>query len=39
VLSGRAKEVARRLGVTRTAVSISHAERYVVAQVVFESNG
>ncbi|MBI1983181.1 MAG: holo-ACP synthase [Acidobacteria bacterium] len=38
VLSGRAAEVARKLGVTRTAVSISHADHYVVAQVIFESD-
>jgi holo-[acyl-carrier protein] synthase len=39
VLSGRAKELARDLGVTRTAVSISHTDHYVVAQVIFESDG
>jgi len=39
VLSGRAEEVARKLGVARMEVSISHADRYVVAQVVFESDG
>ncbi len=39
VLSGRARQVARELGVTRTTVSISHADRYVVAQVIFESDG
>ena len=38
-LTGRAEQVARQLGATRTAVSISHAERYVVAQVIFESDG
>lgn len=38
VLSGRAGEVARDLGVTRTALSISHADHYVVAQVIFESH-
>ena len=38
-LYGRALELARQLGVTRTAVSISHADRYVVAQVIFESDG
>jgi holo-[acyl-carrier protein] synthase len=38
-LTGRAEEVARRLGVTRTAVSLSHSDRYVVAQVIFESDG
>jgi holo-[acyl-carrier protein] synthase len=39
VLSGRAEQVARELGVTRTAVSISHTENYVVAHVIFESEG
>jgi holo-[acyl-carrier protein] synthase len=39
ILRGQAEEIARRLGVTRTAVSISHAGRFVVAQVLFESNG
>ncbi len=39
LLRGRAKEVARALHVTRAAVSISHAARYVVAQVIFESDG
>lgn len=38
VLSGRAKELATQLGVTRIAVSLSHADRYVVAQVVFEAD-
>ncbi len=37
-LSGRAEQLAGALGVTRTAVSISHADRYVVAQVIFESD-
>ena len=37
-LSGRAQEIAQELGVTRMAVSISHADEYVVAQVVFESD-
>jgi holo-[acyl-carrier protein] synthase len=37
VLRGRAEEIARQLGVTRTAVSISHSDRYVVAEVIFES--
>src|SRR2546422_497693 len=31
-LYGRAQELAQQMGVTRTAVSISHADRYVVAQ-------
>jgi holo-[acyl-carrier protein] synthase len=39
ILRGQAEEIARRLGVIRTAVSISHAGRFVVAQVLFESNG
>ncbi len=38
-LYGRAAEVARQLGVTRMAVSLSHADRYAVAQVIFENNG
>ena len=38
VLSGRAGELARALGVTRTAVSISHSDRYAIAQVIFEAN-
>ena len=38
VLSGRAREVAEQLGVTLAVVSISHANRYVVAQVILESN-
>jgi holo-[acyl-carrier protein] synthase len=37
IFTGRAKEVADRLGVTRAGVSISHANRYVVAQVILES--
>ncbi|MCJ7503561.1 MAG: holo-ACP synthase [Acidobacteriia bacterium] len=39
LLTGRAQEMARTLGVTRTSVSLSHSGRYVVAQVIFESNG
>ena len=39
VLSGRAAELARKLGVTHTEVSLSHSDRYVVAQVIFEGNG
>lgn len=39
VLTGRAAQLARQLGVTHTAVSISHSDRYVVAQVIFESDG
>src|ERR1019366_4261374 len=38
VLTGRAQEVARGLGVTRMAVSISHSDRYVVAMVIFEGD-
>jgi holo-[acyl-carrier protein] synthase len=38
VLTGRALEVARELGVTRSSVSISHSDRYVVAQVIMESD-
>ena len=39
ILRGQAEEIARRMGVIRTAVSISHAGRFVVAQVIFESDG
>jgi holo-[acyl-carrier protein] synthase len=39
VFTGRAEELARQLGVTRAAVSISHSDRYVVAQVILESDG
>lgn len=39
VLTGRAEELARKMRVARTAVSISHADGYVVAQVIFESDG
>jgi len=39
VLTGRAAEIARALGVTRTAVSLSHSNRYAIAQVIFESDG
>jgi holo-[acyl-carrier protein] synthase len=38
-LTGRAGEIARALGVTRAAVSLSHSGHYVVAQVIFESDG
>ncbi|HZT71237.1 MAG TPA: holo-ACP synthase [Terriglobia bacterium] len=38
LLSGRAREVAEQLGVTHAVMSISHANRYVVAQVILESN-
>jgi holo-[acyl-carrier protein] synthase len=36
-LAGRAEQVARELGVRRMAVSLSHSNEYVVAQVIFES--
>lgn len=39
LLHGRAAELARELGVTRMAISISHADHYAVVQVVFESDG
>ena len=39
VLTGRAQEVARDLGVARASLSISHSDRYVVAQVILESEG
>ena len=39
ILRGQAEEIARRMGVIRTAVSISHSDRYVVAQVIFEADG
>jgi holo-[acyl-carrier protein] synthase len=39
ILRGQAEMIARRLGVTRTAVSIAHSDRFVVAQVIFESDG
>lgn len=38
VLTGRAQEVARELGVGRMSLSISHADQYVVAQVIFEAD-
>ncbi len=38
LLTGRALELAKELGVTRTCVSFSHSDRYVVAQVIFESD-
>ncbi len=38
-LAGRALEVARQLGVARASLSISHSDRYVVAQVILESDG
>jgi holo-[acyl-carrier protein] synthase len=39
LLHGRASELAQSLGVTVKTVSISHADHYAVAQVLFESNG
>ncbi len=38
-LTGRARELAERLGVNRTQLSISHTDRYSLAQVIFESDG
>ena len=38
VLTGRAQEVAQELRVSRTSISISHSDRYVVALVIFEGN-
>ncbi len=38
VLTGRAKEVAGELRVTRMSISISHSDRYVVAMVIFEGD-
>jgi len=38
VLSGKALEIARQMRVTRMAVSISHSDRYVVAEVIFEGD-
>jgi len=35
VLSGRAQELAQTLGVAQSAVSISHADSYAVALVIF----
>jgi holo-[acyl-carrier protein] synthase len=37
-LWGRAREVAQQLGVARVTVSLSHANHYAVAQVIFESD-
>lgn len=37
LLNGRAGQLAQELGVARMALSISHSDRYVVAQVIFES--
>jgi holo-[acyl-carrier protein] synthase len=38
-LAGKALEVAQGLRVSRISVSLSHALRYVVAHVIFESDG
>jgi holo-[acyl-carrier protein] synthase len=38
-LGGQALEVGRRLRVQRASVSISHTDRYAIAQVIFESDG
>ena len=38
VLTGRAQQTARELGVTSMSVSISHSDRYVVAMVIFEGD-
>lgn len=38
-LTGRAQELAEQLGVARMQISISHADHYAMAQVVFESDG
>jgi holo-[acyl-carrier protein] synthase len=38
VLRGRARELADGQGVTRMEISISHADHYAVAQVIFESH-
>jgi holo-[acyl-carrier protein] synthase len=37
VLTGRAREIAQKLGVVRSSVSLSHSDRYVVAHVMMES--
>jgi holo-[acyl-carrier protein] synthase len=39
VLTGKALDVAQGLRVSRISVSLSHANRYVVAHVIFESDG
>jgi holo-[acyl-carrier protein] synthase len=38
MLWGRAQEIARQLGVARATVSLSHADHYAVAHVLFESD-
>ncbi len=37
LLHGRAQTLAQDMGVVRMSVSISHSDRYVIAQVIFES--
>ncbi len=37
LLHGRAQALAREMGVVGMSVSISHSDRYVIAQVIFES--
>jgi len=37
-LHGKARELGERLGVATVLVSLSHADRYAVAQVILESN-
>lgn len=38
-LTGRAEALARQLGVTSMTVSLSHSDRYVIAQVILETHG
>ncbi len=38
LLHGRAGELAHEMGVKRTSLTISHADRYAIAQVIFESD-
>lgn len=38
LLHGRAAELSRQLKVSRTAISLSHGDHYVIAQVIFESD-
>jgi holo-[acyl-carrier protein] synthase len=38
LLTGRAQEIAQKLGITRTSVSLSHADHYAVALVIFEGD-
>ena len=37
-LEGQALEAGRRLSVSRASLSISHTDRYAIAQVIFESD-